>query len=239
MLPLWDIDKLDKPLLAAELVSRSALMYDDRYMIVGGTRSLNSHPKKEFWEGDAITDSSMSELAYPGGIRYIRFDKFMGGLVDDGTSFIYQPIGVKVFYKSTYNTIPSTGFPFEIVAVCDKAPVGSIDMAGWNVATGKTATYRSLPLPIILSESYHRLFGNTTLWQTAVKLYLLDSGVRELGLLYVPKTKIVKYNTDTVSDSVMYCNPKIEGALGQPTLDYQLYGRMQLFASGRFNPDQL
>jgi hypothetical protein len=239
MLPLWDMTRLADPILSAELVSRSALSYDDRYMIVGGTRRLDSHPKKEFWEEDTNIDSSLSELAYPGGIRYMRFGKFMGGLVDDGTSFIYQPMGVKVFHKNTCNAMPSAGFPFEIVAVCEKAPVGSIDMAGWNVCNGKTATYRALPLPIILSEAYPRLLGNTTLWQTAVKLYLLDSGVRELGLLYVPKTKIVKYNTDTVSDSVMYCNPKIEGALGQPTLDYQLYGRMQLFASGRFNPDQL
>lgn len=239
MLPVWDVQQLDKALLSSEIVSRSALIYADRYIITGGTGRVNSNPVRKFWESEDIVDSSMSELQYPGGIRYMRFGKFMGGLVDDGSSFIYQPMGAKIFHKTTQHTVSLCGFPFEIVAVCDKPPVGSIDVAGWNVISQKMGTYRSIPLPIILSEPYPRLFNNYNIWQTAIKLYLLDSGIREIGLLYSPKTKIVKHNSDTASDCHMYYNPKIEGALGQPTLDYQLYGRMQLFVSGRFNPDQL
>ena len=221
--------------LKYEITARTALRVENRYLIANAkNKKLSQHPLTT-----EVAQDEKSELHYPGGIRYMTPSLDLG-LSCSRLNFMYSPMLAKTFADYTEGFIQKHGSPFELVACSRTIPDGSTTVYGYNVVTGKTGKYYTVPIPIVLSEPI-------SVWdcdkvQIAIESYLRLQNIIELGLFYRP---VSNAPADTLMDTpvrIVFYDKKKPDSLkpaAQPVLDHNMAYRLRLFQLGRFNADLL
>ncbi len=219
-----------------EIIIRTALRVENRFLVCTKTKKskLSQHPP--------LTEvDDVSELQYPGGIRYVT-PSLSAGLVCKRKDFLYSTMRTKSFADFTTSFCYKQGTPFELVACASRIPDGSSVISGFNVVTNKIGSYYAVPLPIVLSEPIQVWLSDVELdlMQKAVLSYVSMQGIEELGLMYKPITNIHTDLSSAVVGINFYDKKRdVKSPPLQPVMDHDALYRFRLFNMGRFNPDLL
>jgi hypothetical protein len=222
-----------------EIEVRTAAKVINSFLISNAkNKKLSSHPTLS-----DLTDDFLSELAYPGGLRYLTPSNFKTGLSASSSEFLYSPLLARTFinFTSGFKT-QIDSFPFELVVCAASAPEGAHVVPAFNVYTGRVGNYYAVPLPIILSECFDVVINEAQqeVLKDAIDSYLESNGCVELGLYYnscsmpisqVRSDQLVKVNFAKTSEKIR--------RVSQPVMDHDLDYRLRLFSMGRFNPSLL
>jgi hypothetical protein len=235
-IPLWNIHrgqwKLQTPF---KLHVTSAYARDGRYMVVGGSEKLGSHPKISAWDAGVPMPGKTGELRNPGGLRTIELCN-IPAIMANGASFQSRRYHARMFHDEFAEASLHEGCPIRMICRSDKANPSGIPFAAhvmYDVLRGDATCGYEIPIPVITSNEEEIILRDYPEWDAAIDAFCAEYKITEIGVLYAA------HGVDEIEDSIsskrpnqVFRNAIIKGDIGFSTLDPNLYERMLPFATG-------